>query len=172
MKSLHPARRRLLIGGLLLATTFFYAFASTCGLLGMLISRGSALLIGQTGSTLVAMMLLGSALAFLIPHGGVRQFVTWVAHGREARVAKVVREMDKFERDRRGVVEVEVEHEMVTPVKVPPATRIKLDTVREALRSLGYKRDEYMPLVEKMDPKMDFEILVKGALKELRAETN
>ena len=49
---------------------------------------------------------------------------------------------------------------------------MKLDTVRDALKGLGYKRDEYGPLVAAMDPSVDFEVLVKGALKELRSEVN
>lgn len=188
MKNLHPARRRLLIGGLLLAATFFYAFASTCGLLGRGIAYASAQLIGQTGSTLVAMCMLGSALAFLIPHGAPGRFIAWVMHGREARVARVVREMDAYER-RRVLDVVTVPGDTALPSTTgerlaergrrdrdgvqSPADRMKLDTVREALRGLGYKKDEYGPLVTKMDPKVDFEILVKGALAELRgAEAN
>lgn len=185
MNNLHPARRRLLIGGLLLAATFFYAFAGTCGLLGQALAFASSRLIGQTGSTLMTFVLLCSALAFLIPHGGVSAFIRWATHGREGRVATVVHELDTYESERRhgpflrgrvaSAVQLRdgpqtVSGEIVT--KVAPRDRMKLDTVRDALKGLGYIRSEYGPLVAAMDPGLDFEVLVKGALKELRAGAN
>ena len=100
MRHLHPARRRLLIGGLLLAVTFFYAFAGTCGLVGQALAYVSSRLIGQTGSTLMAFVLFGSALAFLIPHGGISAFARWVQYGRDGRVASVMHELDTYERRR------------------------------------------------------------------------
>src|SRR5574341_1001520 len=174
MRHLHPARRRLLIGGLLLAATFFYAFAGTCGLLGQAIAYASSRLIGQTGSTLMAFVLFGSALAFLIPHGGVSAFVRWVQFGREGRVAKVAHELDTYESERRRYPDVVTvlgdtalpsstgERPAVrgrrgrggTPIVsgeidtgLAPRDRMKLDTVREALKGLGYKKAEYGPQI-------------------------
>jgi len=127
----------------------------------------------------MAFVLFGSALAFLIPHGGISAFARWVQYGRDGRVASVMHELDTYERRRtadvpakkaRREAPVTVSGEIVT--KASPRDRMKLDTVRDALKGLGYKRDEYGPLVAAMDPSVDFEVLVKGALKELRSEVN
>jgi hypothetical protein len=173
MKNLHPARKRLLIGFLLLAATFFYAFAGTCGLIGQLISRASATLLGQTGSTLVALVMLGVGLMLVIPHGAVRGFFSWVWHGREARVGRVVDEMHVAERRRtvqRHFME-KLEEDAAEP-KVAPAQRMKLDAVRGALKELGYKKYEFEPVVSGLDPTLSEELLVRDAVKQLHAGSN
>lgn len=179
MKTMHPARKRILVGVLLLAATFFYAFAGTCGMVGILIARASAYLLGQTGSTLVAFAMMFTGLALVIPHGAVGRFLHWAwSPHKTVSVAKVLRQEGDIEaivrrvlRDERshGVVEAEVEVEKAAPT---PVVRRKLDDVRTALVDLGYKKSEYEPLIAKMDPSLDFEILVKSALKDLRAGAN
>jgi hypothetical protein len=183
MKNLHPARKRLLIGFLMLAACFFYAFAGTCGLIGQLIARASSTLLGQTGSTLVALVMLGVGLMLVIPHGAVRGFFSWVWHGREARVAGVVREMDAHVSAaavKRIVAEalaareapVEVAPAEVAPPKLAPAARMKLDAVRGALKQLGYAKNEFEPIVAALDPTLSDEVLVRDAVKQLHAASN
>lgn len=191
MKNLHPARQRLVAGILMLALAFFYAFAETCGTLGHLVARGSSYLLGQTGSSLVALTLLAIGVLFVIPHGAIGAFVRWAWHGREARVTRVVADMDKFVSARRAekpdvehvkkiVIDVLREHgrrvvqdvvagEIVTR---PPAERMRLDDVRGALRSLQYRPHEFEPIVKNLDPKLPLEVLVKSALKALRPASN
>lgn len=186
MKTLHPARKRLLIGFLLLAATFFYAFAPTCGLVGQLVHRATATLLGQTGSTLLALVMLGVGLMLVIPHGAVGGMVRWVAHGREARVGRVVREMATLDRTRefkRLVAEAVADARGETPsqsrvvsgtieTKVTPVERMKLDAIRGVLKQLGYKAHEYESIVAGLDPKPSEEVLVRAAIKQLRPRSN
>ena len=95
MTTMHPARKRLLIGVLLLLGTFFYAFAGTCGLVGRFVEYLTSRLLGQTGSTLLALTMLVTGLLLVVPHGAIGGFFRWAFHGREARVARVVREGDR-----------------------------------------------------------------------------
>lgn len=175
MKSLHPARKRLLIGFLLLACTFFYAFAGTCGLIGQLIARASSTLLGQTGSTLVALVMLGVGLMLVVPHGAVGGMVRWMWHGREARVGRVMRELDDHA-ERRGRVDYKRLYEenvgAATPPKLAPVDRMKLDAVRGALRELGYKKHEFESIVAALDPSLSDEVLVRDAVKQLHAASN
>lgn len=177
MKSLHPARKRLLIGFILLACTFFYAFAGTCGLVGQLVARASSTLLGQTGSTLVSLVMLGVGLMLVIPHGAVGSAARWVWHGREARVGAVVREMDAHVSKReiqRLVAEALAERAVpaVATSPTPPAERMKLDAVRGALRELGYKKHEYEPVMAGLDPALSDEKLVRAAIKQLNVGSN
>jgi hypothetical protein len=194
MKNLHPARKRLLLGFLLLAATFFYAFAPTCGLIGQFVHFASSRLLGQTGSTLVALVMLGVGLMLVIPHGAVRSAARWVWHGREARVAGVVRELDAHVRgefspaQRREMLRIlsEVRQNLPIdkralvpvlpgeppPTKLAPAERMKLDAVRGALKELGYKKYEFEPIVAGLDPTLSDEVLVRDAVKQLHAGSN
>jgi hypothetical protein len=183
MKSLHPARKRLLLGFVLLAATFFYAFAPTCGLIGQFIHFASSRLLGQTGSTLVALVMLGVGMMLVIPHGAVRSAARWVWHGREARVAGVVREMDAHVSAaavKRIVAEalaareapVEVAPAEVAPPKLALAARMKLDAIRGALKQLGYAKNEFEPIVAGLDPTLSDEVLVRDAVKQLHAGAN
>lgn len=172
MKNLHPARKRLLLGVLLLAAAFFYAFAPTCGIIGQLIARASGYLIGQTGSMLLALTALVVGVLLVLPHGAVGSFVRWIWHGREARVGRVVREMDahvakrKAERaEERAALSGDP---AIAEAVLTPKARMQLDAVRAALTDLGYTKKEMEPIVTKMDPSRDFAVLVRAALKELR----
>lgn len=184
MTSMHPARKRLLIGVLLLLGTFFYAFAGTCGLIGELVARISSKLLGQTGSTLLALTMLITGVLLVVPHGAVGALFRWVFHGREARVARVVREGDRAvdlarivdEAIRRHVAAKAaqgVEAPTATAVQntaaptVTPAERMRLDDVRTALKGLGYLKNEFEPIVKGMNPQQPFEILVRSAIKQL-----
>lgn len=179
MTTLHPARKRLLLGVLLLAACFFYAFAPTCGLVGRLIGRASAQLLGQTGSTLLALTMLVVGLLLVIPHGAIGGFFRWAVRGREARVAKVVREGDREINVRRIVADAIRMHVAFMEAKAAPAKEIedpspvpaerrRLDDVRSALKNLGYLSKEYETIVKGLDPKAPLEILVKDALKQIR----
>ena len=183
MTTLHPARKRLLIGVLLLLGTFFYAFAGTCGLIGELVARISGKLLGQTGSTLLALTMLVTGLLLVIPHGAVGTLVRWVFHGREARVARVVREGDRAVDLKRIVDEAIQRHvdakaaqapkvEPVAAAKepvLPPAQRRKLDMVRGALKEQGFKAYEFEPIVAAMDPTKSDSDLLRSALQQLTA---
>lgn len=192
MTTMHPARKRLLIGVLLLLGMFFYAFAGTCGLIGELVARISGKLLGQTGSTLLALTMLVTGLLLVIPHGAVGALIRWVFHGREARVARVVREGDRAVDLNRIVDEAIKRHAAArvaqgisgrapgfgaepasaTAPAVTPAERMRLEDVRVALRSLQYRSNEIEPVVGTLDPRQPFETLVKSALKTLKAPTN
>lgn len=185
MTTMHPARKRLLLGFLLLAATFFYAFAGTCGLIGELVAHISSKLLGQTGSTLLALTMLVVGLLLVIPHGALSRFFAWAFHGREARVARVVRESDKHMSEaevRRIVAEAAkiqgvgagyvanpADLQNATPPELSVRERRNLDDVRTAMKQLGYHKNEFEPLVVKMDPRLAPEVLIRGAIKELYA---
>lgn len=166
MTTMHPARKRLLLGFLLLAATFFYAFAGTCGLIGELVARVSSKLLGQTGSTLLAFTMLVTGLLLVIPHGALGRFFSWAFHGREARVARVVRESDEHTGRRRALPEVKVQG---IRGELSVRERRNLDDVRTAMKQLGYRQNEFEPLMAKMDPSLAPEVLIRGAIKELYA---
>lgn len=181
MTTLHPARKRLLIGVLFLAACFFYAFAPTCGLVGRLVGRASAQLLGQTGSSLLAITMLVVGLLLVIPHGAIGGFFRWAVRGREARVAKVVRESDREIDVRRIVADAIRAHTALMEAKAAPVEAIeeeasrpsitdrrKLDDVRSCLKQLQYKPHEYEALVKVMDPKVPVETLVRDAIQQLR----
>jgi len=187
MKNLHPARQRLLVGCLLLLAAFFYAFAPTCGLVGRFIQYVTSRLLGQTGSTLLAMTLLVTGVLFVIPHDGFGRFFRWALHGREARVATVVRDSDQWVRAaevRRIVAEAIKAHTVLGQAQVarvapPPAPttpelsimeRRKLDTVRNCLKQLQYVKGEYEPVVQALtDLNRPVEALIKSAIDTLHA---
>lgn len=159
MKTLHPARRRFVIGIILLAVTFLTTFQS--GAIGMLCARALGFLFGQTGTAMLSVTLFVVGMAFVLPRDFLVRFIRWGMNGREARVDRVVRE------SRQPIV---VEEPAVA--QVPPAARMRLDDVRGALKQLGYKNFEYEPLVGVMDPSVPFEVLVKSALKKLQEKRN
>jgi hypothetical protein len=184
MTSMHPARKRLLIGVLLLLGTFFYAFAGTCGLIGELVARISSKLLGQTGSTLLALTMLVTGLLLVVPHGAFASIVRWVFNGREARVARIVREGDRAADLQRIVDEAIKRHvaaraeapavkiEQPAPAAAPQQSvteRRKLDSVRDCLRQLQYRAYEYEPVVKALDPKLPVDTLVRSAIQTLHA---
>jgi hypothetical protein len=186
MTTMHPARKRLLIGVLLLLGTFFYAFAGTCGLIGELVARISGKLLGQTGSTLLALTMLVTGILLVVPHGAVAGFFRWIFNGREARVARIVHEGDRTA-DLQRIVDAAIKRhadaQAAQGVAVPaftalqnaaaqepvlsPTQRRKLDSVRGALKNLGFKAYEYDPIVSAMDPTASDEVLLRSAIKQL-----
>lgn len=164
MKSLHPARRRLVIGIMLLVLTYLGALQE--GAVGRVWQRTLGYLFGATGSAVVATAIFLVAVLFILPHGFFGGLLGWFSFGREARVNKVVRDMDEHVRESRRPIAVVEEDEVEELV---PADRMRLDDVRTALKGLGYKASEYEKLVKVMDPRAPFEGLVKGALKSLQA---
>jgi hypothetical protein len=179
MTTMHPARKRLLIGVLLLLGTFFYAFAGTCGLIGQLIAHISGKLLGQTGSTLLALTMLVTGVLLVVPHGAMAGLFRWVFHGREARVARVVREGDRAVDLQRIVDEAIKRHvdaraaqvpkveQPAAPPPLPPAQRRKLDMIRGALKELGFKPYEFEPIVAAMDPIKSDSDLLHSAIQQL-----
>lgn len=180
MKNLHPARKRLLIGCLFLLGAFFYAFAPTCGLAGRLVQYVTSRLLGQTGSTLLALTMLTTGVLFIVPHGAIGGLFRWALHGREARVAKVVRDSDEWVRAaevKRIVADAIKAHEGMQAAKIEeaaaavpalsPVQRRKLDLVRGALKNLGFKASEYDPILSALDPAASDELLLRSALQQL-----
>lgn len=192
MRSIHPARRRVLLGLLLLAATVFYMWAPSCGLLGRLFMRASSHLLGQTGSTLMALTMFVSAICLLVPHGAVGRLWRWFEFGRGVHVARAVEpkragqplspaDAEVVRRIVRELLrEQEQEPEHQEPVKgeienddaLAPTDRIALEAVGGALKELGYKKREYAHIVAKMNPRLAPEILVRDALKQIRAQSN
>lgn len=184
----HAARKRLVTGIIILGCTFFYAFASTCGLLGRLIARGSAELLGQTGSLLLALTMFVVAVALIMPVGAIGRVVRWALHGRDARVRGVVREMEtalsksemrkivkmlreEMQDDDKDGVPEPIAPAPGEPVPVPPADRMKLEEVSGALKMLGYKPHEYTAIVKTMDPSRSHDNLIRDALNVLRGKS-
>lgn len=177
MKNLHPARKRLLVGCLFLLATFFYAFAGTCGLVGRLVQYVTSRLLGQTGSTLLAFAMLTTGVLFIVPHDAFGRLFRWVLHGRESRVAKVVRDSDEWVRAaevKRIVADAIKAHEGMQAAKVEAepelsvVDRRKLDDVRTCLKQLQYLRHEYEPVVQAItDLTPPTEVLVKNAIRVL-----
>lgn len=145
-------------GILLLAFTFFYAFASSCGLVGHWVHRASVLLIGPAGSVVMAITLGAVGALLVFPIGVWVSAVRWAFRGRAV----------KHTTARRSVKPIEVEVTVAPVPKLPTVERMKLSDVRTALKNLGYERGEYEPVVAGMDPALPLETLVRGALKELR----
>ncbi|MBV8284103.1 MAG: hypothetical protein JO175_05585, partial [Candidatus Eremiobacteraeota bacterium] len=121
--------------------------------------------------------------------------VRWAWHGREARVGRVVGEMDRVVREKRqerAGRSVDIEHVKKIVIDVlrehgrkvvqdsvsgeintlAPADRMRLDDVRTAMRELGYTKGEYEPVVAKLDPKLPLDVLLRGAIKTLHAKVN
>jgi hypothetical protein len=177
MTTMHPARKRLLLGILLIAATFFYTFAPTCGLIGQFVHYVTSRLLGQTGSTLLSLTMLVVGILFVLPHDALGRFFRWAFHGREARVAKVVRESDEWMRaaEVRRIVAEAIQAHLTEKPAVQPAASVRdrraLDDVRTALKGLGYTKSEFEPLVVKMDPTLAPEILIRSAIKELYADS-
>lgn len=146
-------------GILLLAFTFFYAFAPACGLVGHWVHRASVLLIGPAGAVVLALTLgtIGVLLVFPI--------AVWVAATRWF-IGRAPANRTTNTRTRRDMPPIEV---MVRPApKLPTVERMKLSDVRTALKNLGFEKGEYEPVVAVLDPALPLETLVRGALKELR----
>jgi hypothetical protein len=171
-------RRRVFLGLVLLAATFLFTIQD--GVLGHLMAQFLGYLFGQSGAAVAAVLMLTAGVLLIVPPGAVGRFFRWSTHSREARVEKVMREMDEdviarvveraVERALRG--RAKVESPVVSGTIVSPAERMRLDDVRTALRSLQYRPHEFEPIVRTMDPKQPLEVLVKGALKTLQAATN
>jgi hypothetical protein len=170
-------RRRVFLGLTFLAATFLFTIQD--GVLGHLMAQFLGYLFGQSGAAVAAVLMLTAGVLLVVPPGAVGRFFRWSTHGREARVERVVRDMDEDIIER--LVERAVEKALKGRVKpagvvsgeiVSPAERKKLDDVRTALKSLEWKASEYEPLVRGMDPSVPFETLVKGAIKQLSAGKN
>jgi hypothetical protein len=178
MKNLHPARKRLLLGVLFMLTAFFYAFAPACGLIGQFVHFASSRLLGQTGSTLLALGLFVAGALFILPHDALGRMFRWALHGREARVASVVRESDEWVRAaevKRIVAEALKGVRAVVPVeepKVPVEERRKRDDVRTALKGLGYKATEFEGIVTALDVTMPIEDMLRTAIKTMHTGAN
>lgn len=170
-------RRRIFLGLVLLSATFLFTLQD--GVIGHLMSRFLGYLFGQTGAAVAAVLMLTAGVACIVPHGSVGRIVRWAMHSREARVERVVREMDEdavariveraLEKALRGKAR---DSGVVSGEIVSPVERMRLDDVRTALKQLGYTKNEYEPLVRAMDPRAPFEGLVKGALKKLAEKRN
>lgn len=173
-------RRRIFLGLILLSATFLFTLQD--GVIGHLMSRFLGYLFGQTGAAVAAVLMLTAGVACIVPAGVVGRLVRWSAQGREARVERVVREMDEdaitrvveraLEKALRGKAKPEGVVSGEIGSSVSPAERKKLDDVRTALKSLQWKPSEYESIVRGMDPSVPFEALVKGAIKKLAEKRN
>jgi len=173
-------RRRVFLGLILLAATFVFTLQD--GVIGHVMVRFLGYLFGQSGAAVVGVLMFVAGVLCIVPTGSVGRLVRWAAQSREARVERVVREMDADMVER--LVERAIEKALAGKVKpagvvsgeivssVSPAERKKLDDVRTALKSLQWKPSEYESIVRGMDPDVPFETLVKTAIKQLSAGKN
>lgn len=182
---------RILLGLALLFFAAFSVFARTCGMIGELLIHLQSHLLGPTGSFLVTTTAFVAGVLCFIP---LRSWVRGVsaidrrisvARRERARLrreeARLLREEIRLAQaeearaaaqERRDRMQASGEIKTAAAPKLIPSERLKLDEVRGALKSLGYKENEYDMLVKAMDPTLPLERLVKDGLRVLSAPRN
>ena len=149
---------------LIVVATLFLLAGRSCGVVGALLSASVERLVGAAGTAL----LVGTAwcIAFILatPPGTLTRMVVAVWHAVKPRhrpsVVVVKTREARDEGEGAGVG--------ATVSTLAPRDRQTLDAVRSALKNLDYNKNEYEPLIARMDPSLGFEKLVKNALKSLR----
>ncbi len=149
---------------LLLALAIFINNAPHCGFVGQQLTRATLYLFGTFGMRLIVFVL--GAVA-----GGLAGLD--VSIGR-ALVAIRKRSVNR-RHEQREVRKAALSHELdvalnqaAQQAQLTPSARLKISDVHVALKNFGYRREEYEPLLAKMNLAQPLEILVKSALKDLR----
>jgi hypothetical protein len=145
--------KRQLQGIGLLAFAFFYAFAPSCGVVGELLFRGSAWLIGQTGSTLLALTTFAVGV-LLVVHPKA-----WVRLARWAFVAP-----------KRPVVHAQTSGAKVIPIRTPVVEKepANVRDARGGLKFMGFTGGEIDSAFERVSLVGAPEEIIRASLKLLK----
>lgn len=148
---------------LLVAATVLLLAGRACGVVGALLSASVTRLLGDAGTALLCATTWCIAFILATPSGTFTRMVVTVWHAvkpRRSAAAAVV------------VVKTQAALPPAEPEDnthpMPTRDRRTLTAVRDALKGLGYNKNEYEPIVAGMDPSLGFEKLVKSALKHLQ----
>lgn len=145
--------KRHIQGIALLAFTFFFAFAPTCGVAGMLLNRASHWLLGQTGSALLALTTFTIGVLLIVPPAAWVRFVRWVFTGKK--------------RERVGQAGPVAK---VIPIRPPPVPRetAAVTDARGGLTFLGYSKGEIDLALARVNCNGTADEIIRAALKLLR----
>ena len=145
--------------------TVFVLAGRSCGALGALVSATSERMVGTAGLALFACAAWTLAFILATPPGTLTRMILalWRQATRPRPSVVVVSKKSAVETVR------ELREALDEGQQAPsPRVRQNLDAVRSALKNLDFNKNEYEPLVARMDGTQPFETLVKSALKSLR----
>lgn len=145
---------------LLVAATIFLLAGRACGVVGALLCASVTRLLGDAGTALLCATTWCIAFILATPPGTFTRMVVALWHAVKPRHSAAVVVT-------RAPAEPEARPEDNTH-PMPTRDRRTLTAVRDALKGLGYNKNEYEPIVAGMDPSLGFEKLVKSALKHLQ----
>jgi hypothetical protein len=149
-------------GLIVLAATFFFAFAPTCGVVGTLLHRAAVFLVGQTGSTLIACTAFVCGVLLIVPVSTWIRFFRWgFAPGRERKTH--VREQDTAKREQQARP---MNTAKVIPIRPPMLPAVK--DARGGLKYLGYSGEEIDSAMDRIEQRGTADEIIRAALKLLR----
>ena len=149
MKNRHPV-----FALVLLTVAVFLALGDQGGALGQNLASFANRAVGQPGTVLVVLVLIASAYLIGAPTGTT------------AKIARSIRAHRPVQRPAR----VDALIEVVASPALSPDDRRKADSVRTAMKSLGYLKHEYDPVVAGLDLNMSLEGLVRLTLQKLHQQ--
>lgn len=155
---------------LIIAATVFLLAGRACGVVGALLASATERLLGTAGTGLLCVTAWALAFILATPPGTASRLCVALWHAvkpRHSAAVVVIKSRSGGESSRGGGVDAGPAATVSTPVP-SPTDRRALQTVRDALKHLGYVTYEIEPLVSRMDPADGFEKNVKSALKALR----
>jgi hypothetical protein len=146
-------------GLIVLAATFFFAFAPTCGVVGTLLHRAAVFLVGQTGSTLIACTAFVIGVLLIVPVPAWVRLFRW---GFRADVKQV----ERIERAERAT---DAPVAKIIPIRpsVPPMLPAVKDA-RGGLKYLGYSNEEIDSAMDRIEQRGTADEMIRAALKLLR----
>jgi RuvA, C-terminal domain len=158
----HSPRTNSIAALLLIVAAIFLRTGAHTGVLGALVSATAVRLVGDTGVALLTFTAFSIAFILATPPGTFTRMIAALWHAVKPRHSAAV---VVVKTSRGGGVDAGLEATVSAPA---PRDRRELQTVRDALKGLGYAKTEYEPLIARMDPTAGFEKLVKNALRALR----
>jgi hypothetical protein len=150
---------------LIIAATVFLLAGRACGVVGALLASATERLLGTAGTGLLCVTAWALAFILATRPGTASRLAVALWHAVKPRHTAAVVVI----KQRGGGESAGVGATVPAPSPgVSPTDRRALQTVRDALKGLGYVTHEIEPLVAQMDPGAGFEKNVKSALKALR----
>jgi hypothetical protein len=163
---------RPVTGLILLFTAIFVVNARKCGLLGgVWLAKGLSLLLGTFGSSLLLFALVTCGLVMLVPWKLVAQLARrrpMIHPPVRTHSRRYVRTPPLHSAHREDDKNWSMAFAPIEPPRQPPAHRRKLDDVRGAMKSLGYKPHEYESVVAAMDPTLPMDRLLRDGIKAMQ----
>ncbi|HEV3059716.1 MAG TPA: hypothetical protein VGY48_15805 [Vicinamibacterales bacterium] len=164
---------------LTITATLFLLAGRSCGVVGALLSASVERLVGAAGTGLLVSTAWCIAFILATPPGTLTRMVVavWRAVKPRHRPSVVVVKTRPVELPMLSDAAVQaaskeaavlIANRLDEQKTLAPRDRQTLDAVRSALKNLDFNKNEYEPLVARMDPSLGFEKLVKSALKTLR----